>query len=155
LQNAFEAAWLAWRADIPERIGYARDARGALLTKTIRVPQEGEISNHESQSYLELLHRSGWIEASPAISPIRLFVSDAARTAAESALLSAGARKNAWRCAIAPGASYGAAKCWPPERFALLADRLISDCGADVIFFGTPAEKEIAARIRLKMKSRA
>ena len=74
---------------------------------------------------------------------------------AESALRSAGARENAWRCAIAPGASYGAAKCWPPERFALLADRLISECGADVIFFGTPGEKEIAARIRSHMKSRA
>src|SRR5712692_1663935 len=32
LQNAFEAAWLALRADIPERIGYARDGRGLLLT---------------------------------------------------------------------------------------------------------------------------
>ena len=36
LQNAFEAAWLAWRAGIPERIGYARDGRGPLLTKAIR-----------------------------------------------------------------------------------------------------------------------
>jgi len=26
LQNALDAAWLAWRANIPERIGYARDA---------------------------------------------------------------------------------------------------------------------------------
>jgi heptosyltransferase II len=155
LQNAFEAAWLAWRAGIPERIGYARDARGPLLTKSIRVPQEGEIPKHESHDYVELLHRAGWIEATPVIPPIRLRVSDAARKAAECALRSAGARENAWRCAIAPGASYGAAKCWPPERFALFADRLISECGADVIFFGTPGEKEIAARIRSNMKSRA
>ena len=155
LQNAFEAAWLAWRAGIPERIGYARDARGPLLTKAIWVPREGEIPRHESHYYLELLRRAGWIESLPAIPPIRLLVSEAARAAAESALRSAGARENAWRCAIAPGASYGAAKCWPPERFALLADRLISECGADVIFFGTPGEKEIAARIRSNMKSRA
>jgi len=155
LQNAFEAAWLAWRAGIPERIGYARDARGPLLTKAIRIPQEGEIPKHESHYYLELLRRARWIESSLAIPPIRLLVSEAARTGAESALRSAGARENAWRCAIAPGASYGAAKCWPPERFALLADRLISECGADVIFFGTPGEKEIAARIRSNMKSRA
>jgi lipopolysaccharide heptosyltransferase II len=155
LQNAFEAAWLAWRAGIPERIGYARDARGPLLTRAIRAPQEGEIPKHESHYYLELLHRAGWIEVSPAIPSIHLFVSDSARRAAESALRSAGARENAWRCAIAPGASYGAAKCWPPERFGLLADRLISECGADVIFFGTPGEKEIAARIRSNMKSRA
>jgi heptosyltransferase II len=155
LQNAFEAAWLAWRAGIPERIGYARDARGPLLTKAIRVPQEGEIPKHESHYYLELLRRAGWIVASPEISPIRLLVSDASRKAAESALRSAAARENAWRVAIAPGASYGAAKCWPPERFAHLADRLISECAADVIFFGTPGEKEIAARIRSNMKSPA
>jgi lipopolysaccharide heptosyltransferase II len=154
LQNAFEAAWLAWRAGIPERIGYARDARGPLLTRPIRVPHAGEIPKHESHYYLELLLRAGWTEASASISPIRLLVSDAVRTAAESALRTAGARENAWRCAIAPGASYGAAKCWPPERFALLADRLISECDADVIFFGTAGEKEISARIRSHMKAR-
>jgi heptosyltransferase II len=155
LQNAFEAAWLAWRADIPERIGYARDARGPLLTKAIRLPQVGEIPKHESHYYLELMRRAGWSEASPVIPPIRLLVTDTARAGAESALRSAGARESAWRFAIAPGASYGAAKCWPPERFAMLADRLISECGADVIFFGTSGEKEIAARIRSHMKSHA
>jgi heptosyltransferase-2 len=155
LQNAFEAAWLAWRAGIPERIGYARDARGPLLTKAIRVPQEGEIPKHESYYYIELMRLAGWTEATAAIRPIRLLVNDASHVAAESLLRKAGARENAWRCAIAPGASYGAAKCWPPERFALLADRLISECGADVIFFGTPEEKEIADRIRSNMKSRA
>jgi lipopolysaccharide heptosyltransferase II len=155
LQNAFEAAWLAWRASIPERIGYARDGRGPLLTKAVRVPREGEIPKHESHYYLELLRRAGWIETSQLISPIRLMVTDTARAAAESALRGAGVRENPWRCAIAPGASYGAAKCWPPERFAQLADRLISESGADVIFFGTPGEKEIAALIRSNMKSRA
>jgi lipopolysaccharide heptosyltransferase II len=155
LQNAFEAAWLAWRAGIPERIGYARDARGPLLTKAIRRPQAGEIPKHESHYYLELLRRAGWSEAPPEIPPIRLHVADAARKAAELALREAGARENAWRCAIAPGASYGAAKCWPPERFAMLADRLISESGADVIFFGTPGEREIAASICSNMKSRA
>src|SRR6266404_7270131 len=39
LQNAFDAAWLAWRAKIPERIGYSRDGRGLLLTKAIPVPR--------------------------------------------------------------------------------------------------------------------
>jgi heptosyltransferase-2 len=155
LQNAFEAAWLAWCAGIPERIGYARDARGPLLTQAIRVPQEGDIPKHESQYYLELLRGAGWINSSRVLPPIHLLVTDGERTVAESVLRSAGARENAWRCAIAPGASYGAAKCWLPERFAQLADRLISESTADVIFFGTPGEKEIAARIQSNMKSRA
>jgi heptosyltransferase II len=155
LQNAFEAAWLAWRARIPERIGYARDGRGALLTRAIPVPQKAEIPAHESQYYLELLRRSGWIDNLPIIPSIRLHIPSHAREAAESTLLRAGARANAWRCAIAPGASYGVAKCWPSERFALLADRLISECDADVIFFGTRDEKGIAARICSAMKSHA
>src|SRR5579863_5891380 len=155
LQNAFEAAWLAWRAGIPERIGYARDARGPLLTKAIRVPRAGEIPKHESYYYLELLRRAGWADPPREIPRARLVVPNASRSNAESALRRAGARESSWRCAIAPGASYGAAKCWPPERFAQLADRLISECGADVIFFGSPGEKEISDRIRADMKSRA
>jgi heptosyltransferase-2 len=155
LQNAFEAAWLAWRAAIPERIGYARDGRGPLLTKAIAVPKEGEISRHESHYYLEMLRRAGWIQDINEIALIRLSIAEEARARAESMLRKAGARQGAWRCAIAPGASYGAAKCWPAERFACLADRLISECDADVIFFGTAGEKEIAARILSAMKSRA
>jgi len=154
-QNAFEAAWLAWRAGIPQRIGYARDARGVLFTTAVRVPQPGEIPPHESHYYLELLRRIGWIESRGEVRPIRLQIPETARESAEIALRRAGARDAAWRCAIAPGASYGAAKCWPPERFASLADRLISECGADVIFFGTLEERQIIARICGKMKSRA
>jgi heptosyltransferase-2 len=159
LQNAFEAAWLAWRAGIRERIGYARDGRGFLLTKAVSVPKQGEIPRHESHYYLEMLRRAGWVESRgefrEKIAPIRLHVAEPARQAAETALRRAGAREGAWRCAIAPGASYGAAKCWPPERFASLADRLISECDADVIFFGAPGEKEIAAQICSSMKSHA
>src|SRR5438552_2741345 len=55
LQNAFDAAWLAWRAGVPERIGYARDGRSMLLTKAVRVPRPGEIPAHEQFYYLELL----------------------------------------------------------------------------------------------------
>jgi len=154
LQNAFEAAWLAWRAGIPERAGYARDGRGPFLTKPICVPKEGEIPRHESQYYLELIRRAGWSDSRGEIAPIRLCVPLPARESAKAAVLRAGAREGAWRCAIAPGASYGAAKCWPPERFASLADRLISECGADVILFGTPNEKEMAARICSAMQNR-
>ena len=155
LQNAFDAAWLAWRAGIPVRIGYARDARRPLLTQAIPVPRENEIPRHESYYYLELLRRAGWAGAVGSdVPPVRLQIPDEAGEAAESRLRKAGSAPGAWRCAIAPGASYGAAKCWPPERFAQAADRLISECGADVIFFGTPEEKEIAGRIRSQMKSR-
>src|ERR1700720_1041811 len=62
LQNAFDAAWLAWRAGIPQRIGYARDGRSVLLTKAVPVPKPGEIPAHEQFYYLELLRRAGWLD---------------------------------------------------------------------------------------------
>src|SRR5271165_6832348 len=110
LQNAFEAAWIAWRAGIPQRVGYARDGRGPLLNTAVSVPKDGEIPRHESHYYLELIRRVGWIETRGEVPPIQLHVTSTAKTEAEAALLQAGARPGAWRCAIAPGASYGAAK---------------------------------------------
>src|SRR5712692_11469605 len=74
LQNAFDAAWLAWRAAVPERIGYARDGRSLLLTKAVPVPKAGEIPLHEQFYYLELLRRAGWIDTLPNETTIKLHV---------------------------------------------------------------------------------
>ena len=65
LQNAFEAAAIAYLAGIPERIGYARDGRGFLLTRAIPVPKPGEIPRHERFYYLEMLRRAGIIDELP------------------------------------------------------------------------------------------
>lgn len=157
-QNAFQAAWLAWRAGIAERIGYARDGRGWLLTKAIEREQPGEIPAHESYYYLNLLRRAGWISELPKVEHIRLGVTRDARARADEMLSSMGAPKKSpqrVRVAMAPGAAYGSAKCWPTERYAALADRLISECGADVILFGSANEREVADRIAGAMKQKA
>jgi heptosyltransferase-2 len=148
LQNAFDAAWIAWRAGIPERIGYDRDARGLLLTNAIRVPGAGEIPAHEKFYYLELLKRAGWIDALPDVSEISLLVTDEQSLRAEEKLQSFGARRGAMRVAVGAGASYGSAKCWPPERFAVAINRLLSERKAEIILFGTPAEAAVSAAIQ-------
>src|SRR5208282_6853288 len=81
LQNAFEAAAVAFAARIPERIGYARDGRSFLLTRAIRVPKPGEIPRHERFYYLELLRRAGILERLPESEMIRLEGAAAARVA--------------------------------------------------------------------------
>jgi len=140
LQNAFDAAWLAWRAKIPERIGYARDGRSFLLTKPVPLPRRGEIPPHEKFYYLELLHRVGWLNSVPDDTFIGLHISEEKRRSADEFLCKSGARQGALRIAIGAGASYGSAKCWPPPRFAEVANRLQSEADADVILFGTSAE---------------
>ncbi len=176
LQNAFEAAWIAWRAGIPERIGYARDGRGWLLTKAIPVLRHGEIPSHETHYYLELVRRANMAAESnkpprSALEPsnvpeIRLRVSPEKVTTAESLLAQAEANilgSGPWpaghsapmfRVALAPGAAYGSAKCWPTDRYAALADRLISEFHASVILFGSPGEREVAERIAAQMRHR-
>jgi heptosyltransferase-2 len=151
LQNAFDAAWLAWRAQIPQRIGYARDARGLLLTKSIAVPKRGEIPHHEEFYYLELLRRAGWLDCLPQVDQIVLQVSDATRRHAAQFLIDAGARPHSRRIAIGAGASYGSAKCWPPERFAEWANRFLAHNDADVILLGTSSEAPVSNAIVANM----
>jgi len=152
LQNAFDAAWLAWRANIPERIGYARDGRGFLLTKAVPLPRHEEIPAHEKFYYLELLRRAGWLDSVQDEAFICLGVPEEKRRHAEEFLCKSGVRNGALRIAIGAGASYGSAKCWPPARFAEVANRLQSESDADVILFGTAAEASVSAAISAEMR---
>jgi heptosyltransferase II len=147
LPNSFASAWQAFRAGIRERIGYACDGRSLLLTKALRPPHRGEIPAHEAYYYLELLRRAGWLENFPEVRESRLRVSQTARDLAEARLAAAGAPRGVPRIALAPGAAFGPAKCWLPERFAGVCDRLIADSGANVIIFGAASESDAAERI--------
>jgi heptosyltransferase II len=154
LQNAFDAAWLAWRASIPERIGYARDGRSLLLTKAVPIPKPGEIPAHEKFYYLELLRRAGWVDSLAEESLIAMNVPEEKRRRAAEFLLESGARPNALRVAIGAGASYGSAKCWSPQRFAEVANRLQSQSDAEIILFGTATEAAVSNAIAADMRRR-
>src|SRR5260370_10647284 len=125
LQNAFGAAWIAWRAGIAERIGYARDARGVLLTKAIRVPRAGEIAAHEKFYYLELLKRVGWIDVVPEVAEISLRITNEQVARAEENLQSFGSAAGAFRIAVGAGAWYGSGKWYAPERFTKELDQML------------------------------
>lgn len=152
LQNAFDAAWLAWRAGIPQRVGYARDGRSFLLTKAVKLPKPGEIPPHEKFYYLELLRRAGWIDELTDDPHIALHVPDPARQRALKTLLNAGVRPQGLRVAVGAGASYGSAKCWPPARFAKALNDFVSDTDADVILFGTAAEAAVSSAIAADLR---
>ncbi len=151
LQNAFDAAWLAWRARIPRRIGYARDGRSVLLTEAIAVPKPGDIPAHEKFYYLELVRRAGWVTQLVDEQIIQLAVASEQLAAAEEKLRGAGSLGKSMRIAVGAGASYGSAKCWPPERFAATLNHLQTHSDADVILFGTPAELAVTEAIAGKL----
>jgi heptosyltransferase-2 len=138
LQNAFDAALLAWLAGIPERIGYNRDGRRLLLTQAIPVPEPGDIPRHERFYYLELLRRAGMIERFPESTAIRLEGIYEARAAGLTHLARLGISGPA--VGISPGAAYGNAKRWIPERFAAVAEALDP---AAVLLFGSAGERPL------------
>jgi len=132
LQNAFEAAWIVWLARIPNRIGYDRDARGLLLTQPVPVPKRGEIPRHQRFYYLELLRRAKLIDRVPESPMIRL---EHPKAAADRII------------GVSPGAAYGNAKRWLPERFAEAARKLATARGASIALFGSAAERSVCERI--------
>src|SRR5258708_4802580 len=48
---------------------------------------------------------------------------------------------------VSPGAAYGAAKRWPPERFAETANALAGELDASVAIFGSKAERPLCASV--------
>ena len=150
LPNSFDAALAAWMARIPRRIGYRRDGRGWLLTDAIPPPEPGEIPRHQRFYYLELLRRAGLIHEYPQCVDIRLDSREAARAAGLDALRAAGVPAPV--VGVSPGAAYGDAKRWLPERFAETAVLAARAHGASVALFGSAAERplceSLAAAIR-------
>ena len=146
LQNAFEAAWIAWRAGIPDRIGYNRDGRGLLLTRRIPVPRPGEVRPHQRFYYLELLRRAGLIDRIPDDSSARLGALEDLRRRGREQWHRRGRPAGPW-IGLSPGAAFGSAKRWLPERFAAAARELSRDLGAYVAVFGSASETSVANEV--------
>ena len=146
LQNAYQAAWMAWCARIPLRIGYARDGRSSLLSEAVQVPPPAAYG-HQVYYYLSLLFRSGLIEQPKTVEEVHLYLADSEKKWAFRQLQSMGLGGKRFLVGICPGASFGEAKRWLPDRYAMLADRLIDVLGADVLIFGSRAEIPLAVTV--------
>jgi heptosyltransferase-2 len=140
LQNAFEAAVMAALAGIPQRAGYGTDHRGLLLTAGVPAVDKKH-GLHHVDYYLRMLDQLG-IAGGDGRPRLALTKAEEGRAAAFG--------PGPW-LAINPGASYGAAKRWIPERFAAVADALAAAYGMKVVLTGGPGEREIGADIEKAM----
>lgn len=138
-QNAFDAALIAYLAGIPERIGYERDGRGILLTK--RIPYNNDDKKvHHIDYYLNFLRAAG-IRAERSLPWV--YLSPEERSEARDIL----DRMGRPVLGINPGAAYGSAKRWFPERFAEVARWFIRDTKGSVVIFGGEKELNITQEI--------
>jgi heptosyltransferase-2 len=139
LQNAFDAALIAFLAGIPRRVGFARDMRGFLLTDPIPYSNE-DFTMHHIDYFLEILRRYG-IEAQPSEPWIYLTLEE--RLRARDRL--SGLKRPI--VGIPPGASYGSSKQWLPGRFAEFAEKVIKELEGSVVIYGGESEKALSEEI--------
>lgn len=151
LQNAFEAALLAYLAGIPNRLGYNTDGRRFLLTNSIRL-DPGLKQVHEIEYYLGILQQAGLTLNGRHLT---LMVSDEERRRAEEILGRCRLLGQQTLVGVSPGATYGSAKRWFPERFASLCDRIQESSGAKIVIFGGPSEQAVGEQVCQLMKGKS
>ncbi len=136
LPNSFDSALIMRLAGIPQIVGFDTDKRSLLLTHAVPTPRwKGTV--HERFYYLELLQEARLIDAyHRADVPIRLESAAQATEAGRQLLRDRGIALPV--VGVSPGAAYGSAKCWLPERFAESAAALASQRGGGVVLFGAP-----------------
>ena len=147
LPNSFASALSLWRAGIPERWGYATDARGLLLTRRCRVPARVR-GQSQVYYYRAMLEGLGLAVAGPP--DASLACPEEWATQGEHLLGDDGP----W-IGVNPGAFYGTAKRWPSERFAAAAALVARRTGARVAIVGGAAERPLGEAIAAQLGGRA
>jgi lipopolysaccharide heptosyltransferase II len=129
--NSLRSALEVRLAGVPRRVGYRGHWRKWLLNQIIKEPRKPGPPQHQSNRYLRIAELCGaemdptWRDALCRVPNIR-----------------DGTEAVPPKLALCPGAEYGPAKRWLPERFAEAATAIAAHTQAQWILFGT--ENEIA-----------
>jgi heptosyltransferase-2 len=148
LPRSFRSALHIYLARIPIRIGFKDGGRSFFLTHGIPRTKEA-LQIHRIHYYQKLIESLGQTEGSP--SP-RISLREEDRRSAEEMLKNRGLFDGRLLIAMNPGATYGLAKCWYPERFGELGKRIFKKWKATVLLFGREEERPMANQILEHLK---
>ncbi|MBI3900961.1 MAG: lipopolysaccharide heptosyltransferase II [Chlamydiia bacterium] len=143
LTNSFSSAWWFWRGEVSRRVGFATDFRRVLLTDPLPIPEE-EGKEHLVTTYKRLLLPLGipLSSTSPA-----LYLTLEEKEAAQQVLRQYGIHEGTTVIGINPGAAYGSAKCWPPEYFRALIQKLAKRPDTTILCFADQSGAPLVHRI--------
>jgi heptosyltransferase-2 len=136
LQNAIEAAIIAFMARIPLRAGF-------LLTHSVKRTKEIR-KVHQIEYYLEIVKTLGCVSVDREMRLETMINPHDAQNIVQKYI----PETNKPIIGIAPGATYGPAKKWFPERFAAVADMLSDSFPLQGIILGSKADWETAEEVR-------
>ena len=149
--NSFRSAWQFRRAGIRARWGYGTAGRGWLLTRrSPRVRGRGRL--HLIDYYRDLVRGLDITcgDEGPSLGP-----SPSSASRAETLLTERKVPLSAPIVGFAPGAAYGQAKQWPPDRMAQVIARLAAETPATCVIVGAAHDREAARAIESWLRAHA
>jgi len=149
--NSFRSAWQLRRARVPARWGYATSGRGVLLTRKSRPERVSGPRQHAD--YFRALVRGLDVECDDA--PPRLVVTSASAERAAALLAPKRGTIDGLIVAFAPGAAYGQAKQWPPDRVAAVIAKLSSEHRATSVIVGAAHDRDAERAIESWLRAHA
>ncbi|MCY3974543.1 MAG: lipopolysaccharide heptosyltransferase II [Simkaniaceae bacterium] len=146
LTGSFSSAWLFWQGRVRNTYGFRKDGRRLLMHRSVPLPKQ---TQHLVLTYQSLLHPLG-IRESKSLPP-HLYVTYEEKVKARQYLEEASTSIRSLPFAslkwigISPSAAYGPAKCWLPERFREVIDKVLdTDPSHVVLVFGDTAHERQA-----------
>jgi heptosyltransferase-2 len=139
--NSFRSAWIARRAGIHERWGYRSDFRSVLLTNRARRPKQ---KVHFGEYYQELVRKLG-VDNGP-LTPV-ITLTEPVLASARKLLVQNGWAPGTPLIGVAPGAAFGHAKRWPPNRFGSLIAMARQELGATCVLLGRADDRDASQAI--------
>jgi len=148
--NSFRSAWQLRSARVPQRWGYATSARGWMLTRKSH-PETPAAHQHHADYYRNLVRGLG-IPCDDDAPKIR---ASAAAVAQAKKLLGVDAPETTRLITLAPGAAYGQAKQWPPDRVAQVTARLVRERDAVCVLVGAAHDREAGRAVESWLRTHA
>ncbi|HEY3659600.1 MAG TPA: lipopolysaccharide heptosyltransferase II, partial [Candidatus Udaeobacter sp.] len=130
--NSLRAALESWLSGIPRRVGYRGHSRTWLVNQIVREPRKPGPPEHHSLRFLRIARECG---------------AETATIEVPNPNQTSNIKHQALKIGLCPGAEYGPAKRWLPERFAEAAAKITAQSPAQWILLGTINDAAIGEQI--------
>ena len=130
--NSLRVALESWLSGIPRRVGYRGHWRSWLVNQIVREPRKPRGLEHHSLRFLRLASDCGAATSNIQHPMANIHPSDG---------------KKPHQIGLCPGAEYGPAKRWLPQRFAETAAMISAQAPVQWVLFGTKNDAAIGEEI--------
>lgn len=145
--NSLRVALEAWLGGVPRRAGYRGHSRSWLLNQIIPESPQPSPLEHQSARYLRIAQRCGAVTSNIQHPTPKSFASSTSNIQIAASNQPSTINYQPLKIGLCPGAEYGPAKRWLPERFAEVAVAVSAKLPVQWILFGTPKDITVGETI--------